>query len=257
MQEEEITSEIGIDSSSQGMTTRETITEASISSFNDRSSISKAPSSFTLDENDPLLIFLRSQESCIKGSVDEFYTWLVKSEDIDSMLALKEAVSEDDYLLNDMKVGDGGGSGVKGFKRKVFLRAISEYFNNKSDTKPAEVHRSLPQCQKKNLSETLEPPEELVCPISLNLMTNDPVVAADGITYERSSIEDWFKKSKSKISKAQENLKQNPHSEADQRIVNNGICSPVYGSKLKNSALVPNTVVRNMAVTAKEKSSIG
>jgi len=249
-EEEVVPSEIGINST-QGMT-RETITEASMSSLNDRSNVSKAYSNFTLNEDDPLLIFLRSQKSCIKGSVDEFYTWLVKSEDIDSMLALKEAVNEDDYL-NDMKVGDGGGSGVKGFKRKAFLRAISEYFNDELDAKPiTEDHQSLPQCQKKIPSETLEPPEELVCPISLNLMTNDPVVAADGITYERASIEDWFKKSKAKISEAEKNLKQNPHSEADQRIVNNGVCSPVYGTKMESLTLMPNTILRNMA-RAKEK----
>jgi len=252
LKEEEVPSEIGIDSS-QGMITRETITEASISSLNDRSNASKAYSSFTLNENDPLLIFLRSQESCIKGSVDEFYTWLVKSEDIDSMLALKEAVNEDDYL-NDMKVGDGGGSGIKGFKRKAFLRAISEYFDDESDAKStAEEHQSLPQGQKKNPSETLDPPEELVCPISLNLMSNDPVVAADGITYERSSIKDWFEKSKAKISEAEKNLKHNPQSEADQRVVNNGVCSPVYGSKMESLSLMPNTIVRNMA-RAKERN---
>jgi len=253
---EEVPSEIGVNSCI-GMT-QETITEASMSSLNDRSNISKAYSNFTtLNENDPLLIFLRSQASCIKGSVDEFYTWLVKSEDIDSMMALKEAVNEDDYL-NDMKVGDGGGSGIKGFKRKAFLRAMSEYFNDESDTKStAEVHQSLPQCQKKNLSETLEPPEELVCPISLNLMTNDPVVAADGITYERASIEDWFKKSKAKICKARENLKQNPQSEADQRVVDNGVCSPVYGSKLENLSLVPHVGTRNMARAFDEKEEAG
>ena len=168
------------------------------------------------------------------------------------MLALKEAVGEDDYL-NDMKVGDGGGSGIKGFKRKAFLRAISEYFNDESDTKPTtEVHQSLTQFQKKNLSETVEPPEELVCPISLNLMTNDPVVAADGITYERASIEDWIQKSEVKISEAEESLKHNPHSEADKRIVNNGICSPVYGSKMESLALMPNTSLRNVARTYKE-----
>jgi len=253
-EEEEVPSEIGIIDSSQGMTIRDTITEASMSSLNDRSNTSKAYSGFTLNEDDPLLIFLRSQESCIKGSVDEFYTWLVKSEDIDSMTALKEAVSEDDYL-NDMKDGDGGGSGIKGFKRKAFLRAISEYFNDESDTKStAEVHQSLPQCQKKNPSDTLEHPEELVCPISLHLMTNDPVVAADGITYERASIEDWFKKSKAKIESAEENLKKNPQSEADDRVVNNGVCSPVYGTKLESLVLIPNTVVRNMARASKERN---
>jgi len=251
--EDKVPSEIGIDSS-QDMTTRETITEASMSSLNDRSNISKAYSNFTtLNEDDPLLIFLRSQESCIKGSVDEFYTWLVKSEDIDSMLALKEAVNEDDYL-NDMKVGDGGGSGVKGFKRKAFLRAISEYFNDKSDAKPDDDESKSKAPLTTNLN---EPPEELVCPISLNLMTNDPVLAADSITYERASIEDWFEKSKAKISEAEENLKLNPHSEADKRIVNNGICSPVYGSKLESLVVTPNTSVRNMARAYKEKMPIG
>jgi len=254
VREEDVPSEIGIDST-QGMT-QETITEASISSLNNRSSISRTHSSFTLNENDPLLIFLRSQQSCIKGSVDEFYTWLVKSEDIDSMIALKEAVNEDDYL-NDMKVGDGG-SGVKGFKRKAFLRAISEYFNDESDTKSTEDH-SLPQCQKKNLSETLEPPEELVCPISLVLMTNEPVLAADGIMYERAPIEDWFQKSKAKICRAQENLKQNPQSEADQRVIKNGVCSPVQGTKMDNLTLRPLIGTRNMARSfeAKQKKSEG
>jgi hypothetical protein len=34
-------------------------------------------------------------------------------------------------------------------------------------------------------------PEEFLCPITLELMT-DPVVAEDGHTYERSAITDWF-----------------------------------------------------------------
>lgn len=34
-------------------------------------------------------------------------------------------------------------------------------------------------------------PEHFVCPISLEIM-EDPVIASDGYTYERKSIEDWF-----------------------------------------------------------------
>jgi len=183
---------------------------------------------FTTDgpDDDPLLIFLRSQESCIKGSVDEFYYWLIKSEDIDSMAALKEAVSDDVYLNEKMKKRDGS-SGVKGFKLKPFQRAVLEYTKS-----TAKVHQSLPLCQMKNQSETLEPPDELVCPISLVLMTNDPVVAADGITYERASIKDWFKKSKAK---------------------GNIIYSPIHGTKLKNLALTPNIGIRNMARAFKDK----
>ena len=91
------------------------------------SKVSNAPSRFTsLNENDPLLVFLRSQHQCIRGNVVEFYIWLVKSEYIDSMTTLKEAVSEDDYLNNEMKVGNGS-SGLQSFKRKAFQRAVQEY----------------------------------------------------------------------------------------------------------------------------------
>jgi len=236
VQEEEevsVPSEIGVDDSSQGMS-QSTI---------DESNTSKTHSTFMLNENDPLLIFLRSQESCIKGSVDEFYTWLVNSEDIDSMVALKEAVCEDDYLNDKMKRGCDG-SGLKGFKLSTFKRVVLEYEDN--HTTPDNDDKALAA------SNTNEPPEELVCPISLNLMTEDPVVAADGITYERASIEDWFDKSMDKISEAREKLINNQQSESDQRVVDNGICSPVYGSKLESLALMPNTVVRNMARAYKE-----
>jgi hypothetical protein len=91
----------------------------------DRSSMSNTISNSTLNENDPLLMFLRTQQSCIKGNIEEFYTWLV-NEDIDCMLALKEAVADDEYLDDSMKKGCGS-SGIKGFKRKVFQRAVLEY----------------------------------------------------------------------------------------------------------------------------------
>ena len=69
-QECSVPSEIGINST-QGMTTgRETITESSVSSVNDGSKASKALSTVDINENDPLLIFLRSQHTCIRGSVD-------------------------------------------------------------------------------------------------------------------------------------------------------------------------------------------
>lgn len=37
-------------------------------------------------------------------------------------------------------------------------------------------------------------PEEFICPITHKLF-EDPVVAQDGHTYERSAIEDWFRRS--------------------------------------------------------------
>ena len=35
------------------------------------------------------------------------------------------------------------------------------------------------------------PPEDYLCPISNELM-DDPVFTADGISYDRKSIEEWF-----------------------------------------------------------------
>jgi hypothetical protein len=104
---------------------RSQLTQEAITEDIGRSSTSNTKSNFTLNENDPLLMFLRTQQSCIKGNIEEFYTWLI-NEDIDCMSALKEAVSDDEYLDDSMKKGCGT-SGIKGFKRKVFQRAVLEY----------------------------------------------------------------------------------------------------------------------------------
>ena len=133
----EVPSEIGI--RSQGMT-RETIT---VTEDGERSSTSKTSSDFTLNEKDPLLVFLRSQHQCIKGSVDEYYSWLVKSEDIDSIAALKEAVSDDEYLEDSMKVGCGS-SGLKGFKRRAFQRAVLEYHEEQAEILSTKHNDSSP-----------------------------------------------------------------------------------------------------------------
>lgn len=96
-------------------------------------------------------------------------------------------------------------------------------------------------------------PEELVCPIGLGLMTVDPVLAADGVTYERSHIENWFQTKIAKIRTAQENLKWNPHSESDRKLVEGGVVSPAYGTMMTSLALTPNTSVRNMARAYQER----
>jgi len=48
--------------------------------------------------------------------------------------------------------------------------------------------------EKKELEKNrIETPDEYMCPITLNLMS-DPVICADGFSYERSAIERWFQK---------------------------------------------------------------
>jgi len=54
--------------------------------------------------------------------------------------------------------------------------------------------------------ESIKPvPDEYICPITLDIMT-DPVMALDGFTYERSEIEDWFRKGNNTSPKTNETL---------------------------------------------------
>ena len=112
------------------------------------------------------------------------------------MAALKEAVSDDDYLNETLKVGNGS-SGVKGFKRKAFSRAVSEYKEvekplmepvlspvqppvsntttsmnemNGNAFLPSNLFSGFDDLAPKLLSSknhSSEPPQELVCPIGL------------------------------------------------------------------------------------------
>lgn len=92
-----------------------------------------------------------------------------------------------------------------------------------------------------------DPPSELFCPIDLVLMTEDPVLAADGVTYERSAIEKWFQTNMAKIAMAQEKLQMNPNLQQEQELVKNGIRSPLYGTQMPNLLLTQNTSIKNMA----------
>jgi len=90
-------------------------------------------------------------------------------------------------------------------------------------------------------------PPELSCPIGHELMTVDPVVASDGLTYERKAIEDYFERESTKIEEAQRFLADNPGSRREQEIVDRGICSPLSGVKMESLQLVGNVNVRTMA----------
>ena len=77
--------------------------------------------------------------------------------------------------------------------------------------------------------QSIAPPRELICPITQELL-KDPVVAADGHTYERSSLLRWFGMGRTR--------------------------SPVTNSFLGNTSaegLVPNLAVQGMASAHREK----
>lgn len=115
---------------------------------------SKSPS---YAPSESLQAFLIQQERCIKGSPSDFCYWLwllgiVTLED------LATAVLNDNYLRDVLQKGNGKVS-VKKFKRDLFKKAVME-----AALKESEV------------------PPELLCPISFVIMSNDPVIAADGHT---------------------------------------------------------------------------
>jgi hypothetical protein len=67
--------------------------------------------------------------------------------------------------------------------------------------------------------ESVDPiPEALLCPIGYNLMV-DPVVCADGHSYDRAAIQEWF---------------------------SNHNTSPLTNQRLPNKHLIPNHTLRKM-----------
>mmetsp|Transcript_2660 Transcript_2660/g.6046 ORF Transcript_2660/g.6046 Transcript_2660/m.6046 type:complete len:361 (+) Transcript_2660:75-1157(+) len=83
----------------------------------------------------------------------------------------------------------------------------------------------------------LGPPRDLCCPMSLELFT-DPVVAADGETYERWWIEKWI-------------LEKSPEVRPRQ---GTGVISPMGHGILSHTKLVSNQTVRRLANQWREKN---
>ena len=71
--------------------------------------------------------------------------------------------------------------------------------------------------------------ETFLCPISLHQMS-DPVICADGTTYERNQIERWFQEGRN--------------------------TSPMTGARLENRTLIPNLVMRHAIIEYNERHSL-
>jgi hypothetical protein len=206
---------------------------SSLQQMNDRPAIS------ALTSTDALLTFLNEQEKCLKGSPELFLYWL-SSEDIASLEDLAEAVCDDEYLRDVLQQGDGN-NGVKGFKRAAFKKAVIEA-SQAAGPSPGQAGPNV------NVPIDESPPSELVCPISQVLMTDDPVIAADGHTYERSAIEAWFQKQTAEVAAAQQQMATvGSDSQRAREIIHRGVLSPMTHSRMEHLALTPNHAVRTMA----------
>jgi hypothetical protein len=186
--------------------------------------------------DDALLAFLKEQKGCLKGSPEAFHRWLVVTEDITSLDDLVDAMTHDTYLRDVLQPGDGN-VGVKGFKITVFEKAAVDAANCAFDNGPK------PEVDK----ERREPPFQLICPISYALMTEDPVIAADGHSYERAAIEMWFQKQQAEIILAMRQLSTGSHSQQALAIVQRGVLSPLTDTKMAHLHLIPNHALRTLA----------
>ena len=74
-------------------------------------------------------------------------------------------------------------------------------------------------------SEAREVPDDFVCPITAEIMT-DPVSTSDGFTYERAAITEWLRTKDT---------------------------SPKTGAKLESKTLIPNHLVRSLLRAFAEK----
>lgn len=209
----------------------------------------------SMSPSDLLLATLKEQSSCLKGSPEAFCEWL-SAEDIVSLDDLAEAVGDDDYLREVLQKGDGR-VGVKGFKRNAFKTAIVAAAESAAIVAPpdggmAVTSPSPPptseQVGTKATGTNMETLSELYCPISHVLMVNDPVIAADGHTYERVAIETWFRKQRNEIMAAKQQMTTvGGDSQRAKAIVERGVLSPLTHSQMPHLVLTPNHALRTMA----------
>ncbi|KAK7247679.1 ubiquitin-protein transferase, partial [Aureococcus anophagefferens] len=112
------------------------------------------------------------------------------------------------------KLTDLSGYIEKGLEKGTLLRKGQELM----DARPSEAPRSEAPRPAPLPRDEDDAPEEFLCPISMEVM-QDPVIAADGHTYERRAIEAWFERAQT---------------------------SPTTNEPLPHVNLIPNHTIRSM-----------
>ncbi|KAL3915216.1 MAG: hypothetical protein SGILL_005752 [Bacillariaceae sp.] len=176
-----------------------------------------APPTSTPAGMDSLLLLLCQQASCFKCKPAVFYEFL-KGMDVSTLQDLKEATEDEEFMPEMLSAG------LKGFKKAVFKRAVASAVDDSETnlvvpTMDNGLHSLAMAGNNGHHQQQPQRQQDLECPISLELMTKDPVIAADGITYERHAIESWFMRHK-----------EDP----------NGIRSPTTNMPLAHFELIPN-----------------
>lgn len=169
-----------------------------------------------------LLDFLQQERKSLKVSPQAFFDYL-SSQDIESLEDLSDAVQMPDIVEGML------GQGFKRFKLDAFTKTVERVAGGTAPSPVSSMRMPSPaksdfipvvQNGLDGASTSAVPPDELLCPISFRVF-HDPVLAADGHTYERSSIELWLGKSR---------------------------LSPMTGEELPHLELTPNVTIRKLAL---------
>jgi hypothetical protein len=182
-----------------------------------------------------LRTFLEQHASFFSCPPTQFHTWL-QSEGIECLADLAEALEDEEYVQMELK-----SHGLKYFKRMAFKKAIAVSLFLQQELQNDQQHKGPSSSSSSSLSSGPTPPTELMCPIRHVLMINNPVVALDGYTYERDSIEGWFS-----ACHHQQAQRQEPGIVQSSRAMSM-ITSPMTGEVLVGPTLIPNAHIRTLA----------
>ncbi len=131
------------------------------------------------------------------------------------LIVSQKQSTQNTKILSPHHVRNRSGSGLPRSPRRSPPSSPSIPRQNSTPTSPqSRSPRHSPLVQPKQW------PSHLLCPIT-GLPMDNPVIAADGITYEKSAIDDW---------------------------IQNNTTSPLLGSALAHTDLIPNPAVKQMLV---------
>ena len=136
-----------------------------------------------------------------------------------------------EQMHNARKEREGSMARAEKERNDAMSRLESKLQKNKAQF--SRTPTSAPEHLVSNDADEMEPPNELCCCITGDLM-DDPVTAMDGHTYERSAIEAWF----SRFSETQRPT------------------SPLTNEPLPSRRLIPSHNIRSQCKTWKEKLGI-
>ena len=145
----------------------------------------------------------------------------VESWDGDDVEAWLRSIGSRDEVVGGFRSGEVSGANMLGLDQGTLFGLVKKVGTAQSLLRQIQGLKapSGPASPGPSAAVAPSPPQDFYCPITYEVM-GDPVVAADGFTYERSAIEHWLQ--------------------------NNDRSSPMTNAPLQHRRLVPNQVLKNL-----------